>query len=326
MSDNKTSETAQSWNTYWQGTGDVGAFAAGGVAHPDISAFWNGFFTSIARQKHPVQLLDVATGNGAILAVALSILDADTTTMTCVDISPAAIENVERRFPSVKGIVADAMTIPLESAPFNLVTSQFGVEYAGLAAIGESARMVSSGGQLVLMLHIVDGIVYKECQANRAAIEKLQAAKLVPLALDFFKAGFAAVRGVDRRAYDAAGLALAPAVQATEAIMTEYGEGVAGDTIARLYADVGRMHSNLPKYEPDEVLNWLGSMDGELQAYTERMSSMIDAAISATEFSKVCERLAASGFQLNRSEALLTKEQDGSLAWLLVATRRHQAA
>lgn len=325
MSDSKTSETAQSWNTYWQGTGDVGEFTAGGVSHPDITAFWNSLFTKIASHGQRVQLLDVATGNGAILAVASSILDTETTTMTCVDISAAAIANVEQRFPAVTGIVADALSIPLESGQFNLVTSQFGVEYAGLAAIGESARMAGRGGQLVLMMHIVDSIMHKECQANRAAIERLQASDFVPLALDFFRAGFAAVRGANRRAYDDAGLAFAPAILAAEAIMTEFGEGVAGGTIARLYGDVGDMHSNLPKYEPDEVLNWLTTMDGELQAHAERMSSMIDAAISVTDFSKVCERLVASGFILVRSEALLTSEQDDSLAWLLIATRRHEA-
>lgn len=321
MSDSNYTESAHSWDTYWKGTGTVGAFSAGGVSHPDITAFWRNYFTSVASRNESIRLLDVATGNGALVETALSIRDVGSTAITCVDISDAAIRNVKRRFPGVVGVIADALSIPLQDEQFDLVISQFGVEYAGPNAISESARLVASGGQLVLMLHIVDGIVYKECQASLEAIEKLQAANFIPLASAFFDAGFAAVRGADRHAYDAAGTQLSPAVQIAEAIMTEYGEGVAGDTIARLYSDVGRIHSELPKYEPDEVLDWLGSMERELQAYAKRMSSMMGAAITEAAFRDLCDQLTSSGFSLDRAEPLLPTGQVIPLAWVLVARR-----
>jgi SAM-dependent methyltransferase len=321
MSDSNHTESAHSWDTYWKGTGAVGAFSAGGVAHPDIAAFWHDFFTSVASRNESIQLLDVATGNGALLEMALSILDDELTAYTCVDISEAAIQNIGQRFPGVVGVIANALSIPLDDKRFNLVTSQFGVEYAGTDAIGESARLVASGGQLVLMLHIADGVVYKECQASLEAIEKLQVANFIPLATAFFDAGFAAVRGSDRQAYDAAGTLLSPAIRVAEDIMTEYGEGVAGDTIARLYSDVGRIHSNLPKYDPDEVLGWLDSMEQELHAYAGRMSSMMGAAITKAAFSDLCSQLTSSGFSLDRSEPLLTTGQAIPLAWVLVARR-----
>lgn len=160
MSNSTKSESAHGWDTYWQGTGDVGAFSASGVSHPTIAAFWRNFFSEVASGGQMTQLLDVATGNGAILETALSILKAEKTSITCVDISVAAIENVEKRFPGTQGVVADARSIPLDSEQFDLVTSQFGVEYAGLEAVGEAARLVASGGQLALLLHIEDGIVH----------------------------------------------------------------------------------------------------------------------------------------------------------------------
>jgi len=321
MSDSNHTEAAHSWDTYWKGTGAVGAFSAGGVAHPDIAAFWHDFFASVASRKQSIELLDVATGNGAILETALSILDDEITAYTCVDISEAAIQNIKQRFPGVVGVIADALSIPLEDKRFDLVTSQFGVEYAGMDAIGESARLVANGGQLVLMLHFADGVVHNECQASLEAIEKLQTANFIPLATALFDTGFAAVRGADRLAYDAAGTQLSPAIRVAEDIMTEYGEGVAGDTIARLYSDVGRIHSNLPEYEPDEVLGWLASMERELQAYARRMSSMMGAAITEDAFSDLCGQLTSSGFSLDRSEPLLTTGQASPLAWILVARR-----
>jgi hypothetical protein len=103
--------------------------------------------------------------------------------------------------------------------------------------------------------------------------------------------------------------------------MTEYGESVAGDTIARLYSDVGRIHSNLPKYDPDEVLGWLGSMERELQAYARRMTSMMGASITEEAFSDLCGKLTSSGFSLDRSEPLIATGQAIPLAWVLVARR-----
>lgn len=321
MSNSSKSESAHSWDTYWQGTGDVGAFSAGGVSHPAIAAFWGNFFSAVASRGQVTQLLDVATGNGAILETALSILKAKTTSITCVDISAAAIENVEKRFPGTQGVVADARSIPLDSEQFNLVTSQFGVEYAGLEAVGEAARLVASGGQLALLLHIEGGIVHKECSASLAAIEKLQASNFVPYAIELFETGFAAVRGADRTAYDAAGAQLAPAIQIAEVIMAEHGEGVAGDTIARLYSDVGKIHNDMPKYEPEEVLEWLTSMNNELRAYADRMSSMMAAAVDEVAFKGLCKNLQSSGFSLDRSEPLVPDEQPAPLAWVLVASR-----
>lgn len=321
MSNNKKPESVHGWDTYWQGTGDVGAFSAGGVSHPAIAAFWKDFFTAIANRGQATQLLDVATGNGAIPEMALSILDAETTKITCVDISKAAIENVKQQFPGTVGVVADARAIPLNSGQFNLVTSQFGIEYAGLEAVNEAARLVSDRGQLALMLHIEGGIVHNECSASLAAIEKLQASNFVPYAIELFETGFATVRGADRSAYEAAGSRLAPAIQAAEGIMAEYGEGVAGDTIARLYADVGRIHSDMPKYDPDEVLEWLRKMDHELSAYAERMSAMMDAAIAAAPFEQICKELESSGFTLVKAAPLITTTESPAIAWILVATR-----
>jgi ubiquinone/menaquinone biosynthesis C-methylase UbiE len=321
MNDNPKTETAQSWNTYWQGTGDIAAFSSGGVDHPAIAAFWHDVFRSEADRHVPINLLDVATGNGAILEIASSILDPTLTTMSCVDISEAAISNVAERYPDVKGIVADALSMPMEGEQFGLVTSQFGVEYAGPDAISEAARMVAPGGRLILMVHVADGLVHQECLASLTAIRELQAANFVPLAIDFFKHGFAAVRGADRRAYDEAGKRLAPAIQATEAIMNKYGERVAGDTIAHLYADVGHIHNNLPRFDANDVHKWLKTNEHELESYAERMSSMMKAAITAAEFRAACDKVAAAGLTLERNDTLTESGKDAPLAWILIASR-----
>lgn len=310
-----------SWDTFWHGTGDSGAFASGGVSHPGIGLFWGSFFRTVKERDEAPTLIDIATGNGALVEQALQILGNETSSYTCVDLSAAAIENVQRRFPGVTGIVADAASIPVDEQSFDIVMSQFGVEYAGTAAFMEAARMVAPGGQLALMLHVENGRIHRECADSLTAIERLQTAGFVPLSIELFRTGFAAVAGADRAPYDAAGAKLAPAVDAAEAIMAEFGEEVAGETIARLYGDVGHIHSRMQHYDPDEVLGWLGTMESELDAYKARMSSMLAAAVSHEAFDTLRADLIASGLTPITAAPLMSGDEELPLAWVLVASR-----
>lgn len=310
-----------SWDKYWHGTGTAEAFSAGGASHPGIQVFWSDFFQSITGRYAPPRHVDLATGNGAVVEASLNLLANDKPTVTCVDISESAIRNVEARFPGVVGVVSDAASIPLDDYGFDVVTSQFGIEYAGPDAVPEAARLVAPGGALGLLMHIEDGIVHKECEDSLAAIKAIRESDFVALAIELFRNGFAAVRGADRAPYDAAGSNFAPAVSAAERIMDEYGDDVAGGSIAKLYDDIARIHSRMPNYDPDEVLGWLSTMDDEMAGYSARMSSMLATASSRSAFEQVCAQLQSSGLKISMANELLVGEETRPLAWALVATR-----
>jgi len=321
---NQQESLSSSWNQYWQGTGSAGAFTAGGVDHPAITEFWNAFFLSAQRLNNPVRLVDVATGNGAVVEAALQVLADESPTITCVDISDAAIENIKKRFENVTGIVADAANMPLNDQQFDIVSSQFGVEYAGTNAIYEAARLVRAKGKLTLLMHIAGGSVHQECADSLAAVQGTLDCNFVPLAIDLFNNGFAAVRGADRAPYDAAGSKFTPAVVAVEKIMDKFGDNVASGSIARLYDDVARIHSRLPNYDPNEVLSWLGVMEQELPAYARRMASMIATATDKASIELICRHLRDDGFDINRAEPLQPDTERLPLAWAIVATRREE--
>jgi len=310
-----------SWDTYWKGTGDIGAFTSGGVSHPVIHSFWEDYFTTIKQDYEQPEILDIASGNGAIIATALAILDNKPNAITSLDISSAAIENIKNRFPTVKGIVSDASSIPLEDACFDIVTSQFGLEYAGQKAIPEVSRMVKDKGQLTLLLHSDSGSIHQECIQSLDAVERMKAAGFIPMAIEMFDAGFKAVAGADRTPYDEAAKKFSPAISELESIMTQYGQHVAGDTIIRLYNDVAQIHQRIQHYEPDEILNWLKKMDTELEAYAGRMSSMSQAAISELNFKEIQSFLCEQGFSIQRAETLNEPNQDIPIAWVLIATK-----
>ena len=323
MSDLKSnaSQVAAGWDVYWSGTGAAGQFSIGGVNHPLILSFWDEFFQSVKQNYTSPKMIDIASGNGAVLERAIAVVGNDYGDFSCLDVSQAAIANIQTRFPSIRGVVADASSVPLESGSFDIVTSQFGVEYAGLKAIDEAARLLAADGRLALLLHNQAGRIHQECVESLDAISRLRESGFIPLAVQLLKAGFEACRGADRAPYETAAMQLAPAIQALESIMSQYGEHVAGDTISALYSGVDRIHQNLQRYEPDQVLDWLNRMDGELEAYAERMSSMCACAIDGETFERVCAGLRHKGYATLRAEPLPTPEADAPLAWVLVATK-----
>lgn len=316
-----SSQLEQSWDTYWHGTGDAGAYSSGGVNHPAILAFWDGFFQIVKRDYAAPAIIDIASGNGAVVERALAAFGDEPVDITCLDVSDAAITNIQNRFPRVRGIVADARSIPLDSGGFDITVSQFGVEYAGPEAIDEAARLTAPGGQLALLLHNEQSSIHQECTASLDAILRLQESNFIPYSIDMLNAGFEACRGADRAAYENAATQLAPAVQALEAIMAQYGEHVAGDTIVRLHSDVDRIHRNIQRYEPLEVLDWLNRMDEELDAYAGRMSSMRDCAIDGEAFERICAGLRHRDYTIKRAEPLLAPDNGLPLAWVLAATK-----
>jgi SAM-dependent methyltransferase len=312
--------SAKSWNTYWEGAAGAGAYTDGGVNHPAVSRFWNELFATGAGGERTT-MLDVATGNGAVIELAVSQHGIPATRISCVDISPAAIADVESRFPGINALIADAAKLPFDGRQFSLVTSQFGVEYAGRDALFALHGQVAANGKLALILHAQGSSIHDESAANLAAVTRLQEARFIPLATDFFEKGFAAVRGADRAPYDEAGATLAGAVQAVEDILREFGPRVAGDTVARLYDDVSKIHGTLPRYDPAETRQWLDAMDREIRSYAERMRTMIDAAIDESTFDDLLAHLRSQRFAIQRAEPLKAAGQRKPVAWVLVATR-----
>lgn len=318
--DPSVTPVAESWDTYWRGTRDGAAYASEGANHPEFPAFWHRVLQTAGSAHKDTRMVDIACGNGAVEGCVYAAFQGALPELYCLDISEAAVGAAVRRFSGTRGIVADARAIPLRSREFMLVTSQFGIEYAGPGALPEAARLVAPGGRLALLMHYREGSIFRECSASLDAVETLLRAEFIPLALRMFEAAFAASGSPGRGAYEAAARRLLPGYRALEAVMQKHGQHVAADTALRLYNDVARIQRDMRAYDAKEVLDWLRRMEGELQAYAGRMASMCAAAIDRNAFDAACGELAGMGFELNRAEPLQVPGAP-PLAWALVAER-----
>jgi SAM-dependent methyltransferase len=244
--------------------------------------------------------------------------------MTCVDISPAAIAAVLKRHPEVEGCVADAASLPFQNASFDLVTSQFGLEYAGLSAFGEALRVTAVGGTLACVAHLSGGGIDRVYRRNVMAIRKFRESGFVRRAADLFRHGFAAVRGADREPYENAGRRMAPAVAAVESLLGEFGVTIADGTIGRIYEDVARIHERLPAHDPDEVMAWIDCLEPELAAYADRIRSVLDAALTQADIDALGTQILEAGFDEPVIETLRNDAESTAVGWTVRAQRRLQ--
>lgn len=313
---------AADWDTYWRGAGEQAAYPEGGTQEAVLAEFWGGLFTQqlASGDAGPLRMLDLACGNGAVTGFAREI--APQATNWCLDYSASALAEVARRYDGSYCVAADARQIPLAAGSFDLVVSQFGIEYAGIEAIPEAARLVAQGGQLALVLHLVDGLIHRECALNLAAVTAVQDTEVVTLARAAFSAGFALNAGTGSvEAFKAAERNFTPAVRALEQLLKQYGTAAAGGLLNQLYADIAHMYGRMSAYEPAEIISWLDGMVRELAAYRGRMASMLAAAVDLQQLTAIQQQLEADGMRLIERRTLDMGTDGMPAAWVMVLRR-----
>jgi len=320
-------DTRRDWDAYWRNAGLAPALRDGGPQDEALEQFWSELLDgTLARTGGARTLLDVASGNGAVVRFALKAggktgMDSPLG-VAALDGSPAALVELHRRHPDVRCVVADALRPPFPGKSFDIVTSQFGLEYAGTDALPEAARLVADGGVFGAVLHLKDGGIFRECSANLEAIDRFRGSGLLPRFDAVYRAAWAmkqsagtvdALREADR--------ALAVAVKACEDTLRRFGREVASGTLFRIYQDVGHMHARLGAYDPGEMAAWLDNMAKELDSYSGRMASMLAAALTADQVAEATRQLVGAGFRIRRGGVLKFGRPAAPSAWVIVADR-----
>jgi len=312
---------APAWDSYWRDTRENAAHKEGGPQDAILAEFWRPLLSAQLEANPGLRVLDLACGNGAVTGFVREI--SPLLTVHCCDYSLQALLELERRHPGNSRVVADADRLPYAGASFDLVASQYGVEYAGAEAIVEAARLVAPGGTLALLLHVSEGAIYKECEHNRDVVSAIRALDVLTLARNAFAAGFSLNAGSGTpRAFKQAEQAFTPAVRGLEGILREFGPTVAGGLPGQLYQDIAHMYRRMSAYKPADVFNWLQGMAAELDAYQGRMQSMLDAALPRDRLLALQAKLTAGGFDGVPLRSLAVSDQSPAAAWALVMQRR----
>jgi len=318
--DNAEPGIADSWDVYWRGTHENAAHQEGGPQEAVLARFWSDWIRKQLKQGSSQSFLDLACGNGAVTGYALQA--APQLTAYCLDYSASAMLELRKRYPNTLCVAGNARHLPFTDGGFDMVVSQFGIEYAGLETIVEAARMLAPGGTLATVLHLRDGAIYRECAQNLQVVNDISASGLLPLAREAFNAGFdlnAGTGSVD--AFKYAEKRFTPTVRALEKLMREMGEAIASGLPRKLYQDIAHMYRRMSAYDREDIIAWVDGMVLQLEAYGGRMSSMLDAALDSGELEKMRESLEHQGITVRACSTMEMGVNSEPAAWVLEAER-----
>lgn len=240
-----------------------------------------------------------------------------------VDNSLAALAELRARDGSVLGVVADARRIPLRDRSCDIVTSQFGIEYAGPDAVEEVARLLADGGVFAAVIHYRDGAMYRENERNLTAMKAMRDSGVLEAAQGLFRAQAAGRLGKSSRgALRDADARLAVALGQVANTLAELGADVAGGAVQRLHFDIGHLQGRQRFHDPEEVVRWAALMGLEAEAYCGRMASMLQAAAGQVDIDGVIGRLADRGVTVVlRASTSLGHGSGDPAAWILIGER-----
>lgn len=325
MADHNNTTGAESWSAYWAGAEAASESVSGGAKDEAFDRFWAAFFAE-RLLAGPQSMIDLACGAGPVSARAAQIAKSAGATLSihCSDYSASAIRGAQRAAEGVAitGFAADAAALPLPDKTYDIVTSQFGLEYAGPAAFDEAARILRPGGAFSAIIHVKGGVIEMECAADLNIVLMTQESALLPRARDAFKAGFAVLAGrAQREHFQKADRAFAPAVTAAKKLLASAPSGIARAFLERLYADLAHMYPRMSAYAPEDIEAWIARGEFELKAYERRMASMVAATQSADDMAALARRLKSAGLDVSAAQTLHIGEPLKPAAWTLMAEK-----
>ena len=146
------------WDNYWQ----QGYITSFGSKYVDnyigvIEKQWVKFFESLRKKS---RVLDVATGNGAVLDFAINTMRNDSKAkLTGIDYSQ--VKNSNSRMTLMSDINVE--DLPFNNASFTHISSQYGIEYSNLfKSIPEISRVLTKSGKFQFICHCNTSVVLSD--------------------------------------------------------------------------------------------------------------------------------------------------------------------
>lgn len=273
---------SEAWSRYWARE-TSGACLPG--APPAVQNALIGAWQRFAKgQTAGTRVLDVASGGGSVLKILLEgRRDFAGTGIDAADVGPAAAAL------GVRGGI-DAHALPFADASFDMVSSQFGLEYCGRAAWAEAVRVLAPGGRLMLICHHRDSMAVLHNGRRLRAMQAMADAGLFEVA-----ESLAAGRGEDPAM--AANIAAARSAHAAQPVTQELPAALGH------WARAGRRDA-------------VAAIRAEAEAEMARLAAMQAAALDADG---IADRAAWLAPVAVRVEVLAGP--DGPIGWVMTGSR-----
>jgi ubiquinone/menaquinone biosynthesis C-methylase UbiE len=303
------SDAERGWSDYWQKDSAEGeVFVTGkGERHPALAEFWQAQFKDL---DEGARLIDLASGAGSVFA---HLPEGRAFHLYAADISDVALRALQERFPGTSTVVCSADAVPLEDRSFDLVVTQFGVEYAGVAAFAEAARLVAPGGRFVGLCHIRDGYIDSDNRRQLAEAKIVARQEFIDHAIRLITAAYSGDPATLRYAQNAFAAAATPVGEG----MRRCRKGIH----TYLFQGFRKLYEGCQQYDLADITGWLEAMRGELEVNLDRLGRMCDAALSEADVREI-ERIFENQCLIEvHCTPFRPQENELPIAWQVMARR-----
>jgi|GEM_PF-2002668 len=287
------------WSDYWQ-RGDAHActreFSAD--ARTIIASNWKRHFGQL---ESGARLLDLATGNGALPTYLADTLPLGVRDIEAVGVDLATIEKTAPKFVRPDARVSmefrgkvDIADLPFEDDEFDLVTSQYGIEYADLPkALAEACRVTR--GRLVLLMHASEGVVVRQ---NADIVRQIR------LVTDELRMVDLVRQYLVKPDHDGRTLLL----QAFEQLQSEIATVENPSFLRTFQQQLKQICDSLHTYPATTVTAVIDEFEERLSNHADRMASLESAAVTAQELQTILHRQIPSEMQAQDIKPLYSDE------------------
>lgn len=351
----ETGATAH-WDRYW-GAARVAACFEGADANyaDDIRREWEEFFRSLPAGS---RVLDIGTGNGAILLFARQVSDADGLEFKLTGVDSAAIDPARvlpERSQLFDGIAfhgrVDAAAMPFEDAVFDALCSQYSVEYMEREPVlAELSRVAAPGAQLQFVVHSSPGAALEAGEEELALrdflldevkiTERARRAQLFIAALErsgeapspeqdgearkllnAFETGLARLQ---RRIEESAAGAMAGEADPGRPDPGRPDPTAQKGVSPMLRNTLGllvRTHQERARFSEAQLDANITALEQEIESHAARLRELRRAACDVGELQRLCAQLAAAGFEQPTTRALLRARDSAQIGWLVETSK-----
>ena len=307
---------SEHWSQYWE-QGHLTSFGE------SFSLNYTGVLRSVwldtfAMLPNEFSVLDIATGNGALPLLIQeshegSDIKGSVTGIDLADVKPLELSEGSLIKLKLQSRI-DCCELPFNEATFDLVTSQFGIEYAPLkSAIPEAIRVLKPGGKLQVVVHHHDSMIINR---NRRILKLISSEQIV----DFFailakmiksmgevKSNVDLARVKQDKTAETNRLALNDLIS----VLVKEDEEALKDSDVMSY--VATLFKTGIFWPMTKKFEYLAFAEKEISTLISRLSELVSASVSETELAKVFEIVAELG---NLDEISVVRDTDNTvLAW-----------